>query len=172
MNPFDRKVVEGQCGTGSSTRSPLVLGNDGAGVVEAVGDQVTRFAVGDRIYGQFMKVELGRGSYADLTVATEASHLAHLPEDLSYAVAAAIPTSSMAAYNAVETLGLLDGQSLVINGATGGVGQSAIQFAAAAGARVIATASPDLEGFVRDLGADDVVDFTAGLTAVKKTTAS
>jgi NADPH:quinone reductase-like Zn-dependent oxidoreductase len=145
------------------------MGSDGAGVIEAVGAEVTRFRPGDRVYGQFMKVALGVGSYAEYTVAPAEGKLAAMPGDLSFAVAAALPTASVTAYQAIESMRLEPGMTVLVNGASGGVGQSAVQFAAARGAHVLATAPADLAERMRDLGADEIVDFTRGPTAEQVT---
>ncbi|HEX2895266.1 MAG TPA: NADP-dependent oxidoreductase [Marmoricola sp.] len=165
MNPFDWKVSEGALRGVVEHRFPVVMGSDGAGVVEAVGADVDAFRVGDRVFGQFMKVALGRGSYADHAVAAADGKLARIPDGLSFEVAAALPTASVTAYQAVRAAGLAPGQTLVVNGASGGVGQSAVQLAGHAGVQVVATSPPDLSDHLRDLGAAEVVDFTRGATA-------
>jgi NADPH:quinone reductase-like Zn-dependent oxidoreductase len=165
MNPFDWKVIDGALRGVVDHHFPLVMGSDGAGVVDAVGPGVDAFAVGDRVFGQFMKVALGRGSYAEQVLAAADGKLAPVPDDLSFEVAAALPTASVTAYQAVQALGLEPGHTLLVNGASGGVGQSAVQLAAGAGAHVLATAPPDLADHLRDLGAAEVVDFTRGPTA-------
>jgi NADPH:quinone reductase-like Zn-dependent oxidoreductase len=165
VNPFDWKVIDGALRGVVEHRFPLVMGSDGAGVVEAVGAGVASFAVGDRVFGQLMKVALGRGSYAEQVLAAADGKLALVPEGLSFEVAAALPTASVTAYQAVQAAGLEPGQTLLVNGASGGVGQSAVQLAAAAGLRVLATAPSDLSDHLRDLGATEVVDFTRGSTA-------
>jgi NADPH:quinone reductase-like Zn-dependent oxidoreductase len=165
MNPFDWKVIDGALQGVVEHSFPLVMGSDGAGVVEAVGAEVEGFRPGDRVYGQFMKVGLGRGSYAELAVAPADGKLAPLPEGLSFALAAALPTASVAAYQAVAEARLDSSRTVLVNGASGGVGQSAVQFAAETGARVIATGPADLAERLRELGATELVDFTLGPTA-------
>jgi NADPH:quinone reductase-like Zn-dependent oxidoreductase len=167
VNPFDWKVAEGALRGVVDHPFPLVMGSDGAGVVERVGSGVDTFRAGDRVYGQFMKVGLGRGSYAELAVAPADGKLVVIPQGLSFELAAALPTASVAAYQAIAAAALAPGQSILVNGASGGVGQSAVQFAAATGARVIATGPGDLADHLRELGADEVVDFTRGPTAVQ-----
>jgi len=167
MNPFDWKVIDGALKGVVEHRFPVVMGSDGAGVVEEVGVDVTRFRPGDRVYGQFMKVALGVGSYAEHTVAPGDGKLALIPEGLSFSVAAALPTASVTAYQAVQEARLEPGATILVNGASGGVGQSAVQFAADLGARVLATTPPDLADHLRELGAAEVVDFTQGSTAAQ-----
>jgi NADPH:quinone reductase-like Zn-dependent oxidoreductase len=167
MNPFDWKVIDGALKGVVEHPFPLVMGSDGAGVVEAVGAGVDRYRPGDRVYGQFMKVALGRGSYAEFTVAPADGKIALMPDGLGFELAAALPTASVAAYQAVEEARLDPGRTILVNGASGGVGQSAVQFAADAGAHVIATGPADLAGHLRDLGAAEVVDFTQGPTSAQ-----
>jgi NADPH:quinone reductase-like Zn-dependent oxidoreductase len=160
LNPFDWKVADGALKDAVPHAFPLVMGSDGAGVVEKAGPGVTRFRAGDRVYGQFMRLDQGLGSYAEYTLADENSAIATIPDSLPFTVAAALPTASVTAYQAVEAARLGAGHTLLINGASGGVGQSAVQFATQAGARVLATGTPDLADHLRDLGADTVIDHT------------
>jgi NADPH:quinone reductase-like Zn-dependent oxidoreductase len=165
MNPFDWKVGDGALRGVVEHRFPLVMGSDGAGVVTAVGAGVTAFRPGDRVYGQFMKVAFGLGSYAEYTLSLRDGKLAPIPDELPFGLAAVLPTASVTAYQAIEAAGLEAGQTILVNGASGGVGQSAVQFAAETGARVLATAPPELADHLRGLGATEVVDFTRGSTA-------
>ncbi|WP_030154731.1 NADP-dependent oxidoreductase [Glycomyces sp. NRRL B-16210] len=164
VNPFDWKVVEGAMRDAVTHAFPLVLGSDGAGTVERVGPDVEAFESGDRVFGQFMDVQLGRGSYAEFAVA-KASKLARLPDALPFDLAAALPTASVAAHDFVEGTGIGPGQVLLVNGASGGVGQSAVQLAAAQGVRVIATTDAETADYLRELGAAETVDFTEGSAA-------
>ncbi|WP_030436318.1 NADP-dependent oxidoreductase [Actinoplanes subtropicus] len=164
VNPFDWKVADGALKDAVPHAFPLILGSDGAGVVERTGPGVTRLQPGDRVYGQFMHLETGHGSYAEYTVADQNGTIARIPEILPYALAAALPTASVTAYQAVEAAKLDDRHTLLINGASGGVGQSAIQFAARTGARILATGTPELAGYLKDLGAHTVIDFTRSPT--------
>ncbi|MGW5473247.1 NADP-dependent oxidoreductase [Streptomyces chartreusis] len=165
LNPFDWKVADGALKGLVEHGFPLVMGSDGAGVVERIGSGVIHFRPGDTVYGQFMNLAHGRGSYAEYVIAAENGTLARMPDDLPFPVAAALPTASVTAYQAIEAARLDAGQVILINGASGGVGQSAIQFAALQGARVLATATGDIAGHLRDLGAGETVDFTAAPTA-------
>ncbi|MDX3237346.1 NADP-dependent oxidoreductase [Streptomyces sp. ME03-5709C] len=160
MNPFDWKVADGALRDSVPYAFPMIMGSDGAGVVERTGPGVTRFRPGDHVYGQFMRLPQGVGSYAEYTLAQQDGKVAHIPEALSFTLAAALPTASVTAYQAVEAALLDHSRILLINGASGGVGQSAIQFAARTGARVLATGTPDVAAHLRDLGAHTVVDFT------------
>src|SRR5690606_2404552 len=89
VNPFDWKVVEGAMRGAVEHAFPLVLGSDGAGVVERVGPDVTALSEGDRVFGQFMDVERGRGSYAEFALAPAEGKLASLPRQLPFDIGAA-----------------------------------------------------------------------------------
>lgn len=164
LNPFDWKVADGALEDAVPHAFPLVLGSDGAGLVVRTGPGVTRFREGDRVYGQFMRLPEGQGSYAEFTLAHQDGKLALIPAELDYPLAAALPTAGVTAYQAVEAVDPKDGQTLLINGASGGVGQSAIQFAARLGARVLATGTADVADYLRELGAHTVIDFTEAPT--------
>jgi len=164
MNPFDWKVAGGALDGVVEHAFPFVMGSDGAGVVAEVGPGVTVFRRGDRIYGQFMQLPTGQGSYAEYAVVDAAGKIGRIPDSLAFIVAAALPTASVTAYQAIGLVGLQPGQTILINGASGGVGQSAVQFAAGQGARVLATAPSDLAEHMRALGADQIVDFTVAPT--------
>jgi NADPH:quinone reductase-like Zn-dependent oxidoreductase len=162
MNPFDWKVGDGALEGVVDHAFPVVLGSDGAGVVEAVGPEVTTFRAGDRVFGQFMRLGAGQGSYAERATVPESGNIALLPDGLDFDIAAALPTASLAALQAVEVTGLIAGQTLLINGGSGGVGQSAIQLAADAGLTVVTTGPAAMVERLTALGAAHVVDFTAG----------
>jgi NADPH:quinone reductase-like Zn-dependent oxidoreductase len=129
-----------------------VPGRDVAGTVVEVGTRVTRFAVGDEVYG------IAKGSFAEYAAARE-DKLAHKPAALSFQQAAAVPVSAMTALQAVDAGRLQDGQHVLVNGASGGVGSYAVQLAKAFGAEVTGVCSSAKVEFVRSLGADHVVDY-------------
>jgi len=164
LNPFDWKVVDGALRGVVQHQFPLTLGSDGAGVVAEVGDGVTELRTGDRVYGQFLQVSRGRGSFSEAATVSATGKVAQLPAEVPFECAASLPTASTAAYQAVAAAGLSAGDVVLVNGASGGVGQSAVQFAVEAGATVLATAPPDVADHMRSLGAAAVIDFTAGPT--------
>ncbi|MGW4912815.1 NADP-dependent oxidoreductase [Streptomyces sp. NPDC004270] len=164
VNPFDWKVANGALKDSVTHDFPLVMGSDGAGVVERTGPGVTRFRPGDRVYGQFMRLPQGQGSYAEYAVAEQDGKVAPIPDALPFTLAAALPTASVTAYQAVEAVRIERGHTLLINGAAGGVGQSAIQFAARFGARVLATGTREVADHLRGLGAQTVIDHTQAPT--------
>jgi NADPH:quinone reductase len=139
-------------------RFPLVLGSDGAGTVDDVGDNVRHFKKGDRVYGIAFLNPKG-GFYSQYAVVVENS-VSRIPGKLSMPQAAAMAVDAITALAGLDrTLGLKNGESVLILGASGGNGHLAVQFAKRMGARVLAVASGD-DGvaFVRGLGADKVVD--------------
>jgi len=131
-----------------------VRGHDLAGVVETVGDGVTRFRRGDEVFG------FGAGTFAEYSVALEAD-LAPKPANLSFEQAAAVPMAAMVALQALRDVAeLKPGQSILINGAAGGIGTFAIQIARSLGAEVTAVCSTQNVAMVSSIGADHVVDYT------------
>ncbi|MEI3801079.1 MULTISPECIES: NADP-dependent oxidoreductase [unclassified Chitinophaga] len=144
MNPFDWKMIDGIMDDGKTKHQfPLIMGVDGAGTVEEVGEGVTRFKAGDKIYGQFIHSPIGEGSYAEYAIVPEKSGITKAPTSLSAVEAAAVPTAGMTAQQLLDKLDLQEGNTLLINGATGGVGSFAVQLAAAQGLQVIATVSDE-----------------------------
>jgi NADPH:quinone reductase len=141
---------------------PLVLGTDGAGIVAAVGAKVQGFKVGEQVYSYSWDNPHG-GFYAEY-VAVPAERVGHVPEGLSLRQAGAIATTGLTAIQGIDdALHLKSGETLIIHGASGGVGNLALQFAKLRGVKVLATASgEDGLAFVKRLGADAVVDSRHG----------
>jgi NADPH:quinone reductase-like Zn-dependent oxidoreductase len=130
------------------------LGMDLAGVVEAVGSNVTRFRPGDEVFG------VGMGSFGEYALARE-NKLAPKPQNLSFEQAAAVGISGMTALQALRDHGRIQsGQDVLIIGASGGVGVFAVQVAKTYGARVTGVCSSSKVDMVRSIGADDVIDYT------------
>ncbi|MEV6632737.1 NADP-dependent oxidoreductase [Actinoplanes sp. NPDC051470] len=162
INPVDWAAAAGALTGFTKNRFPLILGFDGTGRIEAIGAGVQRFAVGDLVHGQFWGDVLAFGTYAErLTIVEEPAFgaLQKVPDGVDPRLAAALPTAGMTADGALEQLDLRAGQSLLILGATGGVGVLATQLAAQAGLSVIATARADAHEQIRRLGAADTVDY-------------
>src|SRR5258708_31536816 len=122
---------------------PAILGFDGAGDVEEVGPRVTTFQPGEAVFGQFMPRVLHWGTYADYMVTSAAGAVVAKPAALNYIQAAALPMPAQTALACVDALSLVPRSTILIVGATGGVGTYAVQLAALRGARVLATARPD-----------------------------
>ena len=159
VNPFDWKVADGALKDEMEHRFPLIPGFDAAGVVERVGANVTELAQGDDVYGYLLKPVVGGGTYAEY-VSAPANIVAKKPETVGFAEAAAIPTPGLTAMDLVDAVGPGEGETVLVVGATGGVGSYAVQLAARRGAHVIATARRANEAFVRKLGAAETLDHT------------
>lgn len=130
-----------------------VRGTDVAGIVEAVGAGITRFKVGDAVFGS------GKGSYAEYTVASEDA-LALKPSNVTFEQAAVVPMAAMVALQAIRDHGKVrPGQKVLINGASGGIGTFAVQIAKSLGADVTAVCSAGNAELVRSIGADHVIDY-------------
>jgi NADPH:quinone reductase-like Zn-dependent oxidoreductase len=136
---------------------PLTLGSDLSGDIQAVGPDVSDLCVGDQVYGvtdpRFI------GAYAEYALAS-AAMIARKPTSLTYIEAASVPVIAVTAWQGLFDQALLTaGQTVVIHGAAGNVGAYAVQLAHSAGIRTVATAAADEVAFVRELGADTVIDF-------------
>jgi NADPH:quinone reductase-like Zn-dependent oxidoreductase len=144
--------------TGIEPTFPYVLGTDGAGTIEAVGKNVTHFKEGDRVYA----AELGnpKGGFYAQYAAVKADNVSRIPGNLTIEQAAVLPTDAITALTGLENvLGLQPGESLMVFGASGGIGHLALQLAKRLGCKVFAIASGD-DGvqFAKQLGADVAVD--------------
>jgi NADPH:quinone reductase-like Zn-dependent oxidoreductase len=145
VNPIDWKIVTGAMARGGSVKAPTVPGIDAAGVVDEVGDGVAGVQVGDAIFGHATG-----GSAAEFAVLTA---WAHKPEGTSFEVAGGLPVSGETAVRVLDLLGLKPGQTLVVDGASGGVGCVTVQVAVNSGLTVIGTAGESNQDFVDSLGA-------------------
>src|SRR5437899_7700252 len=152
VNPVDWKIREGFL----SATLPLIMGIDVSGVVKSAGSGVTKYRPGDAVFGQVAEES---GGYAEYAVAME-SDVARKPEALDHIRAAALPVAGLVPWQALfDTANLTAGQTVLIHGAAGGVGSFAVQFAKWKGARVLGTASGAHVEQVRQLGADEVIDY-------------
>lgn len=159
VNPVDAQVRIGALADAFPTWSPVVPGWDAAGVVEAVGDAVSEFKPGDEVYGYFRKDFIRDGTYAEFTTIRDV-HLARKPESLSFEEAAGAPLAALTAWQLIdEALRVVSGQLVLIHGASGGVGSFAVQLAKRAGASVIAVASAPNHEYLKELGADECIDY-------------
>jgi NADPH:quinone reductase-like Zn-dependent oxidoreductase len=159
VNPLDWKVRAGHVKEWLQHHLPLIPGWDVSGVVEAVGEGVTAFKSGDGVYGM---LDFGKdGAYAEYVVA-KALDLASRPRSIHRVQAGAVPLAALTAWQSLfDIAGLSSGQSVLIHAAAGGVGHFAVQFAKWKGARVIGTASAENADFLKELGADEVIDYRA-----------
>jgi NADPH:quinone reductase-like Zn-dependent oxidoreductase len=157
LNPLDSKVREGAFKPFLPYRPPFVLGHDMAGTVIRVGAKVTRFKVGDAVYGRPRDGRIGTFAEA---IAIHEADVALKPTNLSMEEAASLPLVGLTAWQAlVEQARLQKGQKVLIHAGAGGVGTFAIQLARHLGARVATTTSTANVDLVRSLGADDVIDY-------------
>jgi NADPH:quinone reductase-like Zn-dependent oxidoreductase len=145
VNPGDWRLRDGSYGT----KGPAVLGREVAGTITALGPGVTGFAVGDEVFGGCPGMV---GGWAEQALVT-ASFTAHRPDAVAPEVAAALPVAAGTAYDALQQLGLRPGQTLLVNGAGGGVGIPIVQLARAGGLVVVGVASPAKHDLLAGFGA-------------------
>jgi NADPH:quinone reductase-like Zn-dependent oxidoreductase len=163
LNAFDVGVAAGSLKDFMSYEFPALIGSDLAGLVEAVGEDVEGFAVRERVFGMMgSKGAVHDGSFAELAN-PQAASIASAREGLSDADAGSLGVAGGTGMSAVEAVEPSDGSTVLIIGATGGVGTFAIQLAALRGAHVIATVRPGDEEFVNKLGAAETVDYTGDM---------
>jgi NADPH2:quinone reductase len=149
VNPVDWKIRAGYLQQVMPRELPAVLGSEVAGVVRGVGKDVVHFAVGDEVFGS---VAGGSGAFAEFTLTPEAA-TALKPPQVSFADAATLPVAAATAYDGVTQLGLTSGETLLINGASGGVGVAAAQLARDLDITVVGVAGADKRALVESLGA-------------------
>ncbi|WP_142847734.1 NADP-dependent oxidoreductase [Telmatospirillum sp. J64-1] len=159
VNPVDWKVRKGLLNDRFPHAFPLIPGWDAAGTVAALGADVTDFVEGDKVYAYCRKPLIQWGTYAEY-VTMAADMVAPMPANCDFAQAATVPLVGLTSWQCLfDAASLKGGQSVLIHAGAGGVGGYAIQFAKAAGARVITTASAANHDYVRELGADAVIDY-------------
>jgi NADPH:quinone reductase-like Zn-dependent oxidoreductase len=159
VNPVDTKIRQGSSKERWPHFFPLILGWDAAGEVEQVGPAVTNVAPGDEVYAYARKDFVRDGTYAEL-VAVRAELVAHKPATATWEQAGATPLAALTAWQLLhEGLGVRGGETVLIHGASGGVGSFAVQLARAAGAHVIATGSARNHDHLRELGAAETIDY-------------
>lgn len=158
INPVDTKLRAR--GSYFPDRTPTILGCDGAGVIEAIGDAVDRFKVGDEVYFCHGGIGDEPGNYAEYTVAHE-DLIAHKPRTLDFIQAAAVPLALITAWESLyDRTATGEGDTVLIHAGAGGVGHLAIQLARLRGARIITTVSSDEKAaLARSLGAEQCIDY-------------
>ena len=149
VNPVDWKIRSGYLADARPADFPAVLGSEVSGVVRELGPGVEGFKIGDEVFGS---VAPGSGGYAECTL-TSAVATSHKPVHVSFTDAATLPVAAATGYDGVHQLGLKEGQTLLINGVSGGVGVAAAQIARNLGLNVIGIASDDKRHLVESLGA-------------------
>jgi NADPH:quinone reductase-like Zn-dependent oxidoreductase len=161
VNPVDRKTRSGGGMAGVLGKPPFVLGWDVSGVVAEVGFGVHNLRVGDEVYGMPWFPRQA-GGYAEYVTAPS-RQFARKPKTIDHDHAAAVPLAALTAWQSlVDAAQIQPGQRLLVHAAAGGVGHFAVQFAKHLGAYVIGTARAANHDWLRDLGIDEVVDYTAG----------
>jgi len=158
LNPLDFKIRQGKTKLVLAVKPPIALGCDVAGVVDAIGPAVTKFALGDEV---FVRLEKNRmGGFAERVCAHE-DVVAKKPAKITFAEAASIPLAALTSLQAMRDVAKLTaGQRILIHAGAGGVGSLAVQIAKILGLHVTATTSGKNADFVRSLGADAIVDYT------------
>lgn len=160
INPVDIAVAAGLLTMMAEYEFPVVIGRDFAGTVEHVGAGVTAFATGDPVYGFLPAANptVHTGSWAERILLPGGQFATRAPAGVSLEVAGAAPLTGITAIAAVDSLDLSAGQTMLVIGATGGVGSVAVQLAARNGATVIAPARPADETYLRELGVSQMID--------------
>jgi NADPH2:quinone reductase len=171
VNPVDNGIAAGMLKQmGVEYEFPVIIGRDYAGVVEQVGDEVTRYSVGDQVFGFLLHANptAHEGSWAELIAVPEDMSIGRAPEGVDVATAGAGPLAGISAMMAIEALELSEGDTVLIVGATGGVGSLAVQLAKQAGATVAAPALPEDEDYLRELGVDELLPRDGDLAAATR----
>ncbi|MBI2019879.1 NADP-dependent oxidoreductase [Candidatus Daviesbacteria bacterium] len=159
LNPIDWKVRAGYLKEKAPLKFPITIGGNFSGVIVLLGDGVTKFKIGDEVYGQAIVLNGGSGSLAEFLVSNE-DNSAIKPKNASHIEAASLPLVGASAIQALEEhINLQKGQKILIHGGAGGIGSIAIQLAKSKGAYVATTVRGDDIEFVKKLGADEVVDY-------------
>lgn len=157
VNPIDWKLREGYLKDMLPYEFPIILGWDAAGVVKETGSDVHTFKKGDRVFTR--TANNNRGTYAEYVKTTE-KRISYMPEAMSFDEAAAVPLAGQTAWQClVEFAEMKSGDKVLIHGAGGGVGHFAVQIAKSFGAHVIATASAEKADLLKELGADEIIDY-------------
>jgi NADPH:quinone reductase-like Zn-dependent oxidoreductase len=164
LNGFDNALAAGYLRGLMEHAFPVVLGRDYVGTVDQVGEGVTAYAVGDRVFGVVLTQPLHAGSFADYVVIPEDHNVAPVPEGVDSATAGVLGLAGASALACLDAVKLGPADTVLISGATGGVGAATLQLAGSTGATIIATAAgPAAIEHVSALGADYVVDHTGDL---------
>jgi NADPH:quinone reductase-like Zn-dependent oxidoreductase len=169
LNGFDNAMAMGYLAQFMEHVFPATLGRDFAGTVDQVGEGVTGLAVGDDVFGVVLTQPLHAGGFAEYLVIPEDHNVAKIPDGLAHATAGALGLAGSAAMACIEAIQPAAGETVLVSGATGGVGAVFCQIAAARGAVVIGTAKPGAEEeSVRAHGAVHAVDYTGDIAAQVK----
>jgi NADPH:quinone reductase-like Zn-dependent oxidoreductase len=157
INPVDQKIIAGGAQEKFPTKFPLTIGWDVSGVIEQAGNKVRNFSIGDEVYGRPFPTT--NGAFAEYLV-IKADQIALKPRSIDHINAAAVPLAGLTAWQGLFKYGKLEkGQKVLIHAASGGVGSFAVQFAKWKGAYVIGTGSGKNLAFIKQLGADEAIDY-------------
>jgi len=167
VNPVDVFIAAGALKEMAQHEFPVILGRDFAGVVEQVGSAVRRYRIGDEVFGFLLHANpaVHDGSWAELITVPEDNFVVAKPRSLDFAQAGAAPLAGITAIAAFDALEPAEGDTVLVAGASGGVGSFFVQLAAAAGANVIAPALPDDNDYLHGLGVSELVDRNADVSA-------
>ena len=167
VNPVDVFIAAGGLKELVEHEFPVTLGRDFAGTVEQVGSRVGRYEVGAEVFGFVLHANptVHEGSWAELIAVPEDNSVAPKPRSLDFAHAGAAPLSAISAIAALDALAPAEGEHVLVIGAAGGVGSFFVQLASATGANVIAPALPEDYEYLRELGAVELIDRNADVTA-------
>jgi len=156
INPIDNYIIQGNLQAMLPIPLPSSLAYDVSGIVADKGDEVSDFEIGDPVYSRVPQEQMG--TIADY-VAVRSSAVSKKPENISYEEAASIPLAGLTALQSLESVGIKENDKVLIHAGSGGVGSFAIQYAKAKGAYVYTTTSTDNVNWVKELGADRVIDY-------------
>lgn len=167
VNPVDVFIAAGALKDMAEHEFPVTLGRDFAGLVEQVGSGVGRYRVGDEVFGFLLHANptVHDGSWAELITVPEDNFVAARPRSLDLAHAGAAPLAGITAIAAFEALAPVAGETVLVVGASGGVGSFFVQLAAAAGANVIAPALPEDHDYLHGLAVGELIDRNADVAA-------
>jgi NADPH:quinone reductase-like Zn-dependent oxidoreductase len=159
LNPFDWKLRSGYMKKMIPLQFPVTLGGDFSGRVTQVGEGVTDYAAGDEVFGTALVLTGGSGAFAESATAST-SNITRKPKKVDHTEAASLVLVGVSSLQVLEQhMNLKSGQKILIHGGAGGIGSAAIQLAKSKGAYVAATASEESKEFVKNLGADEVIDY-------------
>ena len=170
VNPVDFKIREGLLKERMPYQFPIILGWDMAGIIEDRSYAARRFEIGEEVYGCCRRLIIHQGTYAEYITIPEC-YVAYRPQRISFEESAAVPLAGLMAYQGLFDKGnLKKGETVLVVGASGGVGGFVVQLAKIYGATVLAIASRKNHPYLKRLGADETIDYTAGdfREAVKK----
>ncbi len=167
VNPVDVHIAAGALKGMADYEFPVTIGRDFAGVVDEVGSAVSRYQAGDEVFGflPHANPSVHDGSWAELITVPEDNFVATRPQSVDIAAAGAAPLAGITALAAADALQLGEGETVLVVGATGGVGSFFVQLAAAAGATVIAPALSEDQDYLRGLSVAELIDRNADLAA-------